>query len=168
MLTRGVFGLAIHRAPHSVHVATAAAHVRVHLATLARIQPSSVLNASSCRKHEPLPDGRIIARQQWPSMQSGPQDRRSVASARPSGGLAIMAATTRMIANVPTSCRRCRRPPSCCSCHLLLKHPNPVIERRRVDVSFSRCHKVGSRLKRCLPEVKIRCVLAGRHRSRDI
>ena len=51
-----------------------------------------------------VPDGRIIARQQWPSMQFGPQDRRSVASARPSGGLAIMVATTQMIANVPTSC----------------------------------------------------------------
>ena len=51
MPTRGVFGLAIHRAPHSGHVATAAAHVRVHLITLARIEPSSVLNASSCRKH---------------------------------------------------------------------------------------------------------------------
>ena len=38
------------------------AHVRVHLATLARIQPSSILNASSCRKHEPLPDGGIIAK----------------------------------------------------------------------------------------------------------
>ena len=165
---RGVFGLAIHRAPHSGHVATAAAHVCVHLVTLARIQPPSVQNASSCRKHEPLPDGRIIARQQWPSMQSGPQDRRSVASARPSGGLAIMAATTRMIANVPTSCRRCRRPPSCCSCHLLPKQPDPAIDRGSVGVSFSSSHRVGSSSKRCLPEVKVRCVLAGRHRSRAI
>ena len=80
-----------------------------------------------------------------------------------------MEATTQMIANVPTSCRRCRRPPSCCSCqHLLPKQPDPAIDRGSVGVSFSSSHRVGSSSKRCLPEVKVRCVLAGRHRSRAI
>ena len=36
-----------------------------------------------------------------------------------------------------------------------------------MDVSFSGGHKVGSRLKRCLPEVNPRCVLAGGLSSRD-
>ena len=48
------------------------------------------------------------------------------------------------------------------------RSPNPAIGRGSVGVSFSSSHKVGSRLKRCLPEVKIRCVLAGRHSPRDI
>ena len=168
MTTRGVFGLAIHRAPHSGHVATAAAHVRVHLATLARIQPPSVQNASACRKREPLGDGRIIRREHWPSMPSNPEDHRSAASVRLSGGLASMAATTRTFATTPTSWRRCCWPPTCCSHHLQPKEPDPAIDRGSVGVSFSSSHKVGSSSKRCLPEVKIRCVLAGRHRSRDI
>ena len=168
MPTRGVFGLAIHRAPHSGHVATAAAHVRVHLATLARIQPPSVQNASACRKREPLGDGRIIRREHWPSMPSNPEDHRSAASVRLSGGLASMAATTRIFATTPTSWRRCAWPPTCCSHHLQPKEPDPAIDRGSVGVSFSSSHKVGSSSKRCSPEVKRRCVLAGRHRSRAI
>ena len=46
-----------------------------------------------------------------------------------------------------------------CSCHLLPKQPDPAIDRGSVGVSFSSSHKVGSSSKRCLPEVKIRCVL---------
>ena len=38
------------RSSHSGHIATAAAHICVHLAALARIQPPSVQNASTCRK----------------------------------------------------------------------------------------------------------------------
>ena len=41
------------------------------------------------------------------------------------------------------------------------KLPNPATERGSVDVSFSGGHKVGSRLKRCLPGVNPRCVLVG-------
>ena len=121
--TRGVFGLAIHRAPHSDHVATVAAHVRVHLATLARTQPPSVQNASACRKREPLGDGRIMRREHWRSMPSNPEDRRSAASLRLSGGLASTAATTRTFATTTTRWRRCCWPPTCCSHHLQPKEP---------------------------------------------
>ena len=53
-----------------------------------------------------------------PSMQSSPQDRRSAASVRLSGGLASTAASTRRFAVMPTSRSLCFRPPSCCSHHL--------------------------------------------------
>ena len=53
---RGVCGLAIDRAPHNGHAATAAAHVRVRLAAYVRTQPPSVQNASGSRAHEPLHD----------------------------------------------------------------------------------------------------------------
>ena len=53
-----------------------------------------------------------------PSIQSGPQDRRSAASVRLSGGLASTAASTRRFAVMPTSRPLCFRPPSCCSHHL--------------------------------------------------
>ena len=98
-----VCGLAIDRAPHNVHAATAAAHVRVQLAAHVRINPPSVPNASACRAHELLADGRSRRREQLPPMQSSPQDRRSAASERPSGGPASTAATKFMIASVPTS-----------------------------------------------------------------
>ena len=103
-----------------------------------------------------------------PPMQSSPQDRRSAASERPSGGPASTAATKFMSASVPTSCRRCRCSPSSCSHHLQLKQPNLALEHRRVDVSFSSGHKAGSGSKRCSPEVIARCVAAGGHSPRDI
>ena len=101
-------------------------------------------------------------------MPSNPEDRRSAASVRLSGGLASMAATTRTFATTPTSWRRCCWPPTCCSHHLQPKEPDPAIDRGSVGVSFSSSHKVGSSSKRCLPAVKIRCVLAGRHSPRTI
>ena len=101
-------------------------------------------------------------------MPSNPEDHRSAASVRLSGGLASMAATTRTFATTPTSWRRCCWPPTCCSHHLQPKEPDPAIDRGSVGVSFSSSHKVGSSSKRCLPEVKIRCVLAGRHSPRTI
>ena len=112
------------RDPHSSGPATATAHVRVQLFTHARIKPPRVLNASACRAHEPLHDRRIMRREHWPSMHSSPQDRRSAASVRPSGGLASAAATTRMFAAMPTSWPRCCCSPSCCSHHLPPKLPN--------------------------------------------
>jgi hypothetical protein len=142
--------------------------VRAQLATHARIEPPSVLNASTCCEHEPLQYRRIMRCKHRPSMQSSPQDRRSAASVRPSGGLASTAATTQMFAAMPTSLPRCCCSPCCCSHHLPPKLPKPVAERGSVDVSFSGGHKVGSRLKRCLPEVNPRCVLAGGRSSRDI
>ena len=72
------------------------------------------------------------------------------------------------ISAMATSWRHRCCSPSLCSHHLLPKLPNPVAERGSVDASFSGGQKVGSSLKRCLPEVKIRCVLAGSHSSRDI
>ena len=68
---------------------------------------------------------------------------------------------------MPTSLPRCCCSPCCCSHHLPPKLPKPVAERGSVDVSFSGGHKVGSRLKRCLPELNPRCVLAGGRSSRD-
>ena len=58
--TTGSCGLAIDRAPHNVHAATAAAHVRVQLAEHVRIKPPRVPNASACRAHELLADGRSM------------------------------------------------------------------------------------------------------------
>ena len=102
-----------------------------------------------------------------PSIQSGPQDRRSAASVRLSGGLASTAATTRRFAVMPTRWSRCCCSPSCCSHHLPPSTPNLRVEHRRVDVSFSSGHKAGSGSKRCLPEVIARCVTAGGHSPRD-
>ena len=110
-----------------------------------------------------------MRREHWPSMHSSPQDRRSAASVRPSGGLASAAATTRMFAAMPTSWPRCCCSPSCCSHHLPPQScQNPATERGSVDVSFIGGHKVGYRLKRCLPGVNPRCVLVGGRSSRDI
>ena len=139
----------------------------MQLAAHVRIKPPSVPNASACRAHELLADGRSRRREQLPPMQSSPQDRRSAASERPSGGPASTAATKFMIASVPTSRRRCRCSPSSCSHHLQLKQPNLALEHRRVDVSFSRGLRAGSGSKICLPEVIARCVTAGGHSPRD-
>ena len=105
-----------------------------------------------------------------PSIQSGPQDRRSAASVRLSGGLASTAASTRRFAVMPTSRPLCFRPPSCCSHHLpqsTSQTPKLSSGHRRVDVSFSSGHKAGSGSKRCSPEVIARCVAAGGHSPRD-
>ena len=102
-----------------------------------------------------------------PSMQSSPQDRRSAASVRLSGGLASTAASTRRFAVMPTSRPLCFRPPSCCSHHLPPSIAKPTPEHRRVDVSFSSGHKAGSGSKRCSLGVIARCVAAGGHSPRD-
>ena len=149
--TTGVCSLAIHRDPQSGHATTSAAYARVRLVAYVRTQPPSVLIEPGSRKHEPFDDGRIMRRKHWPSMPSNPEDRRSAASKRLSGGLASTVATTRTFAAMATSWRRRCCSPSLCSHHLPPKLPNPVAERGSVDASFSGGQKVGSRLKRCLP-----------------
>ena len=166
--TRGDRGRSRHRNRYNGSAATATAHVRVHLTAHARIKPPSVPNASTCREHEPPDDSKSMRRKHRLSMRSGPQDRRSAASVRLSGGLASTAATTRRFATMPTNWPRCCCSPSCCSYHLPPKLPDLWPERGSVDVSFIGGNKVGSRSKRCLPEVNPRCLLAGRHSSRDI
>ena len=131
------------------------------------IQPSSVLKGSGSRTHEPPDDSKSMHRGIRPSMQSGPQDRRSAASVRLSGGLTSTAASTRTFAVMPTRWSRCCCSLSCCSHHLPPSTPNLSPEHRRVDVSFSSGHKAGSGSKRCLPEVIARCVTAGGHSPRD-
>ena len=116
--TRGDRGRSRHRDRYNGSAATATAHVRVHRTAHARIKPPSVPNASTCREHEPPDDSKSMRRKHWPSMQSGPQDRRSAASVRLSGGLTSTAASTRTFAVMPTSRPLCFRPPSCCSHHL--------------------------------------------------
>ena len=167
--TRGDRGRSRHRDRYNGSAATATAHVRVHLTAHARIKPPSVPNASTCREHEPPDDSKSMRRKHWPSMQSGPQDRRSAASVRLSGGLASTAASTRRFAVMPTSRPLCFRPPSCCSHHL----PQSTSQtrssgHRRVDVSFSSGHKAGSGSKRCSLGVITRCVAAGGHSPHDI
>ena len=116
--TRGDRGRSRHRNRYNGSAATATAHVRVHLTAHARIKPPSVPNASTCREHEPPDDSKSMRRKQCSRWQSGPQDRRSAASVRLSGGLASTAASTRRFAVMPTSRPLCFRPPSCCSHHL--------------------------------------------------
>ena len=168
--TRGDRGLAIHRAPHSGHAATATAHVRAQLTTHAMLQPSSVLKGSGSRAHEPPDDSKSMRCEPAsirPSIQSSPQDRRSAASVRLSGGLASTAASTRRFAVMPMSRPLCFRPPSCCSHHLPPSIAKLSPEHRRVDVSFSSGHKAGSGSKRCSLGVITRCVAAGGHSPRD-
>ena len=111
---RGVCGLAIDRAPHNGHAATAAAHVRVRLAAYVRTQPPSVQNASGSRAHEPLHDTTAHGRPQRPKSQNRSSDSSMIIQQAP----ATTAATTATIANVPKSCPRCCQPPSSCSHHL--------------------------------------------------
>ena len=106
-------------------------------------------------------------------MPSNPQDRRSAASVRLSGGLASIHGSdhTDVCHHADKLATLLHWPPTsagCCSHHLQPKEPDPAIDRGSVGVSFSSSHKVGSSSKRCSPEVKIRCVLAGRHNPRTI
>ena len=113
-----VCGLAIDRAPHNGHSATATAYVRVCLATHVRIEPPNVLNACGSRAHEPLHDTSIIQREhgrpRWPRQQN----RRAASSMIIQAATATIAATTATIANVPNSCQRRCQPPSSCSHHM--------------------------------------------------
>lgn len=155
-LTRSVCGLAIDRAPHNGHAATAAAHVRVRLVAHVRSQPLSVQNASGSRTHEPLHDTRITHREHGRPQRPRLQNRRSASPMISQQALATTAATALTLVNVLNSCLRCCCSPSCCSHHLQPKRPNPVAEHRRVDVSFSSSDRAGSRSKRCSPEVILR------------
>ena len=110
-LTRGVCGLAIDRAPHNSHAATAAAHVRVRLAAYVRTQPPSVQNASGSRAHEPLHDTTAHGRPQ----RLRPQNRRSASSMDSQAATATTAAITPTVANVLKSCPRCKQPPTSCT-----------------------------------------------------
>ena len=149
---RANVGLAIDRAPHTGHVATAAADVRVPLATHVSIEPPSVLQsrtraAARHKDHTPR-----AGRPQRPRLQN----RRSASPMISQQALATTAATALTLVNVLNSCLRCCCSPSCCSHHLQPKRPNPVAEHRRVDVSFSSSDRAGSRSKRCSPEVILR------------
>ena len=131
-------------------------------------QPSSVLKGSGSRAHEALHDTQIMRCEHgWPRPPRS-QNRRSASSMPSPATPTTAAATTPTSGSVPTSWPRCCRPPRLCSHHLQPKLPNPATERGSVDVSFSGGHKVGSRLKRCLPGVNPRCVLVGGRSSRDI
>ena len=113
-LTRGVCGLAIDRAPHNGHAATAAAHVRVRLVAYVRMQPPSVHNASGSRAHEPLHDTTAHGRPQPPKSRNRSSDSSMIIQP----ATTTTAATTATITNVPKSCPRCCQPPSSCSHHL--------------------------------------------------
>ena len=122
---RGACGLAIDRAPHNGHLATAAAHVRVRLVAPVRIQPPSVQNASVSRAYEPLHDTRITRREHGRPWRPKSRNRRSASSMISQQAPATTAATRATIANVPKKCPRCCQPPSSCSHHLQPKQPNP-------------------------------------------
>ena len=137
----------------------------MHVYTSLRTQGSS---RQACRPERfNLSRTRAARRQQehapqaMQSMQSGPQDRRSAASVRLSGGLASTAASTRRFAVMPTSRPLCFRPPSCSSHHL------PPSTGHRSGCQLQQCHKAGSGSKRCSLGVITRCVAAGGHSPRD-
>ena len=125
---RGGCGLAIDRAPHNGHDATAAAHVRAQLVTHVSIEPPSVLNACGSRAYEPPHDTRIMRREHGRPRRLRSQNRRSASSMDSQAATATMAAITATIANVPKSCPRCCQPPSSCSHHMQPQQPNPVVE----------------------------------------
>ena len=151
----------------SGQTATANAHVRVHLTAYVRTKPPSVPNAFASREREPLHDTTITrCKHDRPQRPRSP-NRRSASSMQSPSSPATTAAATPTVVSVPKSWPRCCWPPSCCSHHLQPKQPNPVAERGWVDVSFSSSHKVRSRSMRCVPEVLLRCVVAGRHSPRD-
>ena len=118
-----------------------------------RSQAYHALQAAASMSHT------MMARSRAASMGSrgGPaqnEDRRSVASARPSGALASTAVATQTSASVPKSLRHCPCSPSSCSHHLPANLPNARFVGSGEHGSFSRGLKEGSSWKKCLPAVK--------------
>ena len=123
-----VCGLAIDRAPHNGHSATATAYVRVCLATHVWIEPPNVLNACGSRAHEPLHDTQIAHREHGRPQRPKSQNRCSDSSMIIQQARATTAATKSTIGNVPNSCPRRCQPPSSCSHCMQPKQPNPAAE----------------------------------------
>ena len=130
--------------------------------------PTSVPCASSSGAHETHNDGKITRCEHGQPRRSSSQDRRSVASARPSGALASTAATTQTSASVPKSLQRCRCSPSSCSHHLPANLPNAGIVRGGEHGSFMCGHEASSSMKECLLGMHLRCVVSVRHGARDM
>ena len=166
--TRGDRDRSRHRDRYSGSAATATAHVRVQLVTHARIKPPRVLNASACRARTSrcTTEGSCaasIGRRCTLAHKIAAQPLRC-------GRAAVSRARQRPHACLPP----CRRAGHAAAAHqaaaaIICRRSCQTCGRARgsVDVSFSGGNKVGSRSKRCLPEVNPRCLLAGRHSSRD-
>ena len=130
--------------------------------------PTSVPCALSSGTHEPREDGRITRCEHGQPRRSSSQDRRSVASARPSGALASTAATTQTSASVPKSLQRCRCSPSSGSHHLPANLPNARFVRGGEHGNFVRGDEASSSMKGCSLCMYLRCVRATRASARDI
>ena len=120
--------------------------------------PTSVPCASSSGEHETHNDGKITRCEHGQPRRSSSQDRRSVASARPSGALASTAATTQTSASVPKSLQRCRCSPSSCSHHLPSNLPNARFVRGGEHGNFVRGDEAISSMNGCSLCMYRRCV----------
>ena len=154
-----------HRAPLDGHAVKIASPSRTQLTEHARIATSHARIPCVHRTREPLEVGPSCRRRSPHAARA--QTRRSEAPTRPMLEPATTAAATRMPASVRKSWRRCRWPPSACSHHLPANLPNAGIVRCGEGAKVSRGQKEGSCSKRCLPEVKPRCVAAEGHSPRD-
>ena len=136
--------------------------------------PTSVPCASSSGAHETHNDGKITRCEHGQPRRSSSQDRRSVASARPSGALASTAATTQTSASVPKSLQRCRCSPSSCSHHLPSNLPNARFVRggEHQHGNFVRGDEAISSMKGCSLWVRLcmyrRCVVGVRPIAHDM
>ena len=155
-----------HRAPLDGHAAKNAALPRAYLTEHARIATSHARIPCVHRTREPLEVGPSCRRRSPHAARA--QSRRSEAPTRPMPEPATTAAATRISASMPKSLPRCCWPPSACSHHLPANLPNAGIVRCGEGAKVSRGQKQGSCSKRCLPEVKPRCVAAEGHSPRDI
>jgi hypothetical protein len=130
--------------------------------------PTSVPCASSSGAHETHNDGKITRCEHGQPRRSSSQDRRSVASARPSGALASMAATTQTSASVPKSLQRCRCSPSSCSHHLPSNLPNARFVRGGEHGNFVRGDEAISSMNECSLCMYRRCVADVRPIAHDM
>ena len=130
--------------------------------------PTSVPCASSSGAHETHNDGKITRCEHGQPRRSSSQDRRSVASARPSGALASTAATTQTSASVPKSLQRCRCSPSSCSHHLPANLPNARFVRGGEHGNFVRGDEAISSMNGCSLCMYRRCVADVRPIARDM
>ena len=129
---------------------------------------TSVPCASSSGAHETHNDGKITRCEHGQPRRSSSQDRRSVASARPSGALASTAATTQTSASVPKSLQRCRCSPSSCSHHLPANLPNARFVRGGEHGNFVRGDEASSSMKGCSLCMYRRCVADVRPIAHDM
>ena len=130
--------------------------------------PTSVPCASSSGAHETHNDGKITRCEHGQPRRSSSQDRRSVASARPSGALASTAATTQTSASVPKSLQRCRCSPSSGSHHLPANLPNARFVRGCEHGNFVRGDEAISSMNGCSLCMYRRCVADVRPIAHDM